>query len=32
MILLFDPVPPCIQWCLVRNGSADARTVEAKAG
>ncbi|MDD5678532.1 MAG: hypothetical protein PHW60_11155 [Kiritimatiellae bacterium] len=32
MILLFDPAPPCIQWCLVRNGSADAHAVEAKAG
>ena len=29
---MFDPVPPFIQWCLVRNGSADPRAVEAKAG
>lgn len=32
MILLFDPVPPCIQWGLLRDGGVDAHTVEAKAG
>jgi len=32
MILLFDPAPPCIQWCLVQNGNADAHAVEAETG
>ena len=30
MILLFDPAPPHLQWCLARNGTATVHTVEPR--